>query len=128
MDKRRAKRVATGMVATLLDEHRERLARVFGTPDDRDRVRTGLAELAAELHTRSGRTPGEAPDPNQVALFEAPVLAPRNACCGDTGYADYAAVPCPNPQCTAVTRIMIDAGMPVNDRDRERLNNEEARQ
>lgn len=74
MDRRRAKRVASGLAATLLREHGEHLARTFGTPDDRDRVRASFAELVAELQTRSGRVPDGAPDPNQVPLFEAPTV------------------------------------------------------
>jgi hypothetical protein len=110
MDKRKAKRTASGLAAGLLVQHGEQLARTFGTPNDRDRVRASFVELTAELHARAGRD-------------HTPV---RNPCCGDTGYADYAAVPCPNPTCTAVTRVMIAAGMSVSETDRHRLENEEA--
>lgn len=131
MDKRKAKRTASGLAAGLLVQHGEQLARTFGTPNDRDRVRASFVELTAELYARAGRDHAEPPNPNQVALFEEPVprevrTPVRNPCCGDTGYADYAAVPCPNPTCTAVTRVMIAAGMSVSETDRHRLENEEA--
>lgn len=107
MNRRQAKRVATGLVADLVEQHGERLARTYGTPDDRDRMRACLQELGQEMRVRSGRTPLPGPDPHQVALFERPTVVP-NQCCDDTGYADYAAVLCPNPRCTAVARVIAE--------------------
>ena len=108
MNRRQAKRIAAGQVADLVEQHAGRLAHGYGSADDRERMRTSLTELVTEMRARSGRTPPPAPDPNQVPLFD-PTPATANPCCNDTGYADYAAVPCPNPRCTAVDRITREA-------------------
>lgn len=108
MNRRQAKRIAAGLVAELAEQHAGRLVQGYGAPDDRERLRTGLGELVIELRARAGRTPPPAPDPNQVPLFDTPVVV-VNACCDDTGYADYAAVPCPDPKCTAVPRVIEEA-------------------
>lgn len=50
-----------------------------------------------------------------------PASDPVNPCCNDTGFADYAAVPCPNPQCTAVLRAGEMLPQVVADAEAERL-------
>jgi hypothetical protein len=42
---------------------------------------------------------------------------PDDACCDGTGFADYAAVPCPNPTCRAQGRKLMEQPDPIpNDR------------
>lgn len=78
MNRRKAKRIAAGLTADLVTRYGEQLARAYGTPDDRERVRASLVEISAELRHRAGRTPDPVPDPNQVALFEPTVTISLN--------------------------------------------------
>lgn len=109
MNRREAQRIASGLVADLAWQHEERLVRAHGqSPDDRSRLRAALAQIQQEMSRRAARA-GEdhAPDPDQVELF-APPQRPANPCCEDTGYSANAAIPCENPQCTAVARVIAE--------------------
>lgn len=111
MNQREAQRIAACALAALGWQYEEQIARRYGqTPQDRSRLRTAMLRLEDELNRR-GAGPGtqDEPDPNQVELFEAPPsIITRNPCCDDTGYSAIAAIPCENPRCTAVPRILAE--------------------
>ena len=62
----------------------------------------------------TGRTPADAngwyPIVDPVGAGEAG--SPDPACCGGTGYADYAAVPCPDPKCPVLAAKTSEGAAP----------------
>lgn len=75
MDKREAKRLVCGDVATsMVEDLAEGEVGLGMDPDDRARYEEGFADLAEELLRRSGvdtGPPGETPvDPRQVTIYE----------------------------------------------------------
>ena len=118
MNKREAKRRATRILA---DVARREAVTAFRGYDaaDAQRLIEALGSLADELERRGSGEQGhtEQPDPDQLSLI-------RNPCCDDTGFADYAAVPCPNPQCTAVLRNLVDAGQQISEEGQRLLASE----
>lgn len=106
------------MLASRAHEEAETAFRGFDAADGR-RIAHALNELAEELARRGSGDPGvtREDDPNQLPLV-------RNPCCDDTGFADYAAVPCPNPKCTAVLRNLVEAGESISEQAQRLLDNE----
>lgn len=76
-----------------------------------DNIIKFIASVMRSHHEAFGTWP--APNRVQAVLVLLGVPCPdvtpgANPCCDDTGYADYAAVPCPEPSCTAVTRRITE--------------------
>lgn len=119
MNQREAKRRASAELATVAQEMASAAQRGYGTADGH-RMSKAFTEFAEELSARGAREHGEAghpADPDQLPLL-------RNPCCDDTGFADYASVPCPNPTCTAVLRNMVEAGQAISDQAQRLLESE----
>lgn len=118
MNKREAKRRAAQLLA---DRARSEVVIAFRGFDAADarRMIDAMNELATELDRRGAGDPGSThpDDPDQLPLM-------RNPCCDDTGYADYASTPCPNPKCTAVLRRLVEAGQPISVEARSLIDNE----
>lgn len=120
MNKREAKRRAARLLADVARREAVTAFRGFDAADAR-RLIEAVGELADELERRGSGEQGhtDEPDPAQLSLM-------RNPCCDDTGFADYAAVPCPNPTCTAVLRQLRAAGQPISDEGQRLLSIEDA--
>jgi hypothetical protein len=119
MNRREAKRRAAGLLSDAAYNMAHSASRGLGAADAA-RMANAFGELGDELRVRGAGDRGREatpPDPDQLPLL-------RNPCCDDTGFADYAATPCPNPRCTAVLRRMVESGQSISDEAQRLLDSE----